>query len=107
LSIKVLMRLSSVVIAKLLCLQQHKGLEVLPRYKYPMQTTTPAVLIPAANFVKSLLSTIWAVGKLYPVAILISALPALPIYRCAGNHVSMLRSKQLYWLLLTNTSLSP
>ena len=101
------MRVSSVVVAKLLCLQKRKGLEVLPRYKYPMQTTTPAMLIPTANLVKSLLSTIWAVGKLYPVAVPISALPALPIYRCAGNHVSMLRSKQLYWFLLPNTSPSP
>jgi len=61
-----------------------------------MQTTTPAMLIPAGYLVKSLLSTVRAVAKLYPVAVPVLALPVLPICGCAGGHVSMLRSKQPY-----------
>ena len=84
-----------------------RNLEVLPWQKYPVQTTAPATLITAGDFIKSLLAAIRAVGKLYPVTVPFSPLPVLPIYSCTSGHASMPRSQQCYQLPLPNASPSP
>ena len=97
LSIKVLVRLPQSCVVIIFCLNIMR-LEILSRQKYPAQTATAATLIAAGDLVKSLPTTIWAIGKFYSVAIPVSPIPILPIYHSTSSHLSMLSSLKPYRL---------
>ncbi|MFQ6121736.1 MAG: hypothetical protein ACE5LA_01580 [Dehalococcoidales bacterium] len=95
-SIKVLGWFSSAVIDRYFVFKGSRCLKVLPRQKYPMQTTAPATLIAASDLIKPFPAAAGANLKPHPVAVPVTPPSVLPIYGSGGGHVNMPRCKQSY-----------
>ena len=86
----------SVVVDRYFASRSPRNLKVLPRQKYPVQTTASAPLIPAGNLVKPLSATARTKSEPHPVAIPVPILPVLPIYDYARGHGGMPRNERSY-----------